>query len=124
MSVEKPTVSKTTQKSKPAPKQEETTEVVVAPENLTPSVSETVVSEEPAPVLESEINEKNVEEDDSDFEAMARRGRRSKAEIEALKAREKAGYEVFYGNMIAKEPAKADLFRQELIYTLKSKGLL
>ena len=124
MSVEKPTVSKTTQKSKPAPKQEETTEVVVAPENLTSSVSETVVSEEPTPVQEPEMNEEIVEEDDSDFEAMARRGRKSKAEIEALKAKAKESFEILYGNMIAKEPAKADLYRQELIYTLKSKGLL
>lgn len=124
MSVEKPTVSKTTQKSKPAPKQEETTEIVVAPENLAPSMSEAVVSEEPAPVLEPKTNEEIVEEDDSDFEAMARRGRKSKAEIEALKAKTKESFEILYGNMIAKEPAKADLFRQELIYTLKSKGLL
>lgn len=59
----------------------------------------------------------------SDVEALSRRGRRSKADIEILKQNARRGLETFYGNLINNEPAKADMFRQQLIFELKSRGL-
>jgi len=55
---------------------------------------------------------------------LARRGRKSKAEIEAMKVARRQGLENFYGNLIAKEPAKADMFREQLLFELKSRGLI
>lgn len=80
------------------------------------------VVEEPAPVVEAPAVEEEVVED-SEVEAMGRRGRRSKAEIAEQVKRTREDIESNYANLIAHEPAKADFFREELRNALKQLGL-
>jgi len=60
---------------------------------------------------------------DGDVEAMGKRGRKSKAQIVEEHKKTRQDIESNYANLIAFEPAKADLFRAELEQTLKNLGL-
>lgn len=116
-----------TPKPKPAAKVEEKVEVAPVQTPDVKELPEVVEAVETVEVIEAaapDVVIVEAEEDPDDFEAMARRGRRSKAEIEALKAAARVGLETMYGNMIDNEPAKADMFRAELIAVLKSRGLM
>jgi len=81
------------------------------------------VAEEPAPVVETPAPVEDVEESDAEVEAMGRRGRRSKADIAEQIKRTREDIESNYANLIDHEPAKADLFREELRNALKQLGL-
>ena len=99
-----------------------------APKAKEPIVEE-VVEEvvEPAPVAEPvETVETKTEtaEADVEVEAMAKRGRKSAAEKAAEIKRTREDIESNFANMIAHEPAKADLFRLELAQALKDAGLV
>jgi hypothetical protein len=107
-------------KMSPKPKVEKTAEkpaeeVAVVKEVEIEPISETVV--------ESIVAEEAKEDADSDVEAMGRRGRKSKAEIAEEHKRTREDIESNFANLIAHEPAKADLFREELRKTLQDLGL-
>ncbi len=97
---------------------EEVKEIV---EDVKPVEAAEVV-EEAAPVVEEPVAEAELVED-SEVEAMGRRGRRSKAEIAEQVKRTREDIESNYANLIDHEPAKADLFREELRSVLKQLGL-
>jgi len=121
MSGEKSTTAKST-RTKAAEKVEEKVESPVE----TP-VIEVVEEVVPLPTPQPEVEDVDFDDEFvnfSDVEALARRGRKSKAEIEAMKVARRQGLENFYGNLIAKEPAKADMFREQLLFELKSRGLI
>ena len=71
---------------------------------------------EPVEVIKEESTE-------DDVEAMGKRGRKSKAQIAEEHRRTREDIESNYANLIAHEPAKADLFREELRIVLKNLGL-
>ena len=60
---------------------------------------------------------------EGDVEAMGKRGRKSKAEIAEEHKKTREDIESNYANLIAHEPSKADLFREELRNALKELGL-
>jgi hypothetical protein len=75
-----------------------------------------------APVVE-EVVEEVVEVVEDDVEAMGKRGRKSKSQIAEEHRRTREDIESNYANLIAHEPGKADLFREELREVLKKMGL-
>jgi hypothetical protein len=94
-----------------------------------PVVEETVEELVAAPAVElvtepvAEVAPEQ-EAEDSDVEAMSKRGRKSKNDPEVIKRRTREDIESNYANLIAHEPAKADLFREELRLELKERNLL
>ena len=113
MAVERP--------KKEAPKAKEP---IVEP--VVEEVVEAPVAEPVAEVVETsveEVVETEVSESEPEVEAMSRRGRKSAAEKADEIKRTREDIESNFANMIAHEPAKADLFRLELAQALKQAGL-
>lgn len=94
-----------------------------------PVVEEVVEAPAAEPVVEvvetkvEEVVETEVSESEPEVEAMGRRGRKSAAEKAAEIKRTREDIESNFANLIAHEPAKADLLRLELAETLKRAGL-
>lgn len=105
------------------PKAEKVVEEVKEVVEVVEAVVAVEVAEEPAPVVETPAPVEDVEESDAEVEAMGRRGRRSKTEIAEQIKRTREDIESNYANLIDHEPAKADLFREELRSALKQLGL-
>jgi ribosome-binding protein aMBF1 (putative translation factor) len=110
MAVERP--------KKEAPKAKEP---IVEP--VVEEVVETPVAEPVAEVAEAKAEEVETEAAEPEVEVMSKRGRKSAAEKAAEIQRTREDIESNFANMIAHEPAKADLFRLELAQALKDAGL-
>jgi ribosome-binding protein aMBF1 (putative translation factor) len=92
-----------------------------------PVVEEVVEAPAAEPVVEAVEAKAEVEETEAaepEVEAMSKRGRKSAAEKAAEIKRTREDIESNFANMIAHEPAKADLFRLELAQALKDAGLV
>lgn len=92
-----------------------------------PVVEEVVEAPAAEPVVETAEAKAEVEETEAaepEVEAMSKRGRKSAAEKAAEIKRTREDIESNFANMIAHEPAKADLFRLELAQALKDAGLV
>ena len=92
-----------------------------AKEPIVEPVVEEVVESPVADAVETKVEEEVAE---AEVEAMAKRGRKSSAEKAAEIKRTRDDIESNFANKIAHEPAKADLFRLELVQALKDAGLV
>lgn len=111
MAVERP--------KKEAPKAKEPIVEEVIEEVIEAPVAEPVAE----PVVEAAESKDDVEAPEAEVEAMSKRGRKSAADKAAEIKRTREDIESNFANMIAHEPAKADLFRLELAQALKDAGL-
>jgi len=112
MAVERP--------KKEAPKAKEPIVEPVVEEVVEVPAAEPVVE-----VVEAKAEEiAETEAAEPEVEAMSRRGRKSAAEKAAEIKRTREDIESNFANLIAHEPAKADLFRLELAQALKDAGLV
>lgn len=111
-------MAETNQTSETPAKPKTTKKPVVTEE---PKVEAEVPETEPVVEVEAQSTEAN---ENDDFESLGKRGRKSKADIENEKKRTREDIETNYGNLIAHEPEKADLFREELMLELKQRNLL
>jgi hypothetical protein len=100
--------------TKPSPAKRRTAKTAEAEETDVVELVEEVAEEIQEPVVEQE----------SEVEAMGKRGRKSKAEIAEEHKRTREDIESNYGNLIDHEPWKADLYREELRQALADLKLL